>query len=96
MKYNININQVAMLENDITVNQYAILDVISVAPTWTKPININDEVYFWIARQKIAEELKAFDLKADTIYRHIKKLAELGFIDHIKSGKKDYPVGKIA
>lgn len=89
MKYNITINQPLMIEYDLNITQWCILDVISVAPSWCEPVTKEDEVYFWVARQKIAEELKALDLKADTIYRNIKKLVELGFLDYEKLGKKD-------
>lgn len=89
MKYNITINQPLMIENNLNISQWCILDIISIAPTWCDAIIKDKEVYYWIARQKIAEELKALDLKPDTIYRYIKQLAELGFIEHIKDGKKD-------
>jgi DNA-binding transcriptional ArsR family regulator len=89
MKYNININQVAMKEHGISLSQWIILDVLSVASTWSEAIIVNDIVYYWVARQKIAEEIITIGLKPDTIYRHIKKLAELGFIDYVKQGKKD-------
>ena len=89
MKYNITINQPKMIENDLNITQWCILDVISVAPTWSEPITKDGQIYFWIARQKIAEELKGLDLKPDTIYRNIKKLVELGFLEYVKLGKKD-------
>lgn len=89
MKFNITLNQPLMIENNLNVSQWCILDIISVAPTWCEVIVVNNEVYYWVARQKIAEELYALDLKADTIYRYIKKLNELGFIEYIKQGKKD-------
>lgn len=89
MKYNITINQPKMIEYNLNMTQWCILDVISVAPTWSEPITKDGEIYFWIARQKIAEELRGLDLKPDTIYRNIVKLTELGFLDYTKLGKKD-------
>ena len=89
MKYNITLNQPLMIENKLNVSQWCILDVISVAPIWCEAVQKDNEVYYWVARQKISEELKALDLKSDTIYRYIKQLVELGFINHIKDGKKD-------
>lgn len=89
MKYNITINQHKMIEHDLNITQWCVLDVISVAPTWSEPITKDGQIYFWIARQKIAEELRGLDLKPDTIYRNIKKLVELGFLDYEKLGKKD-------
>ena len=89
MKFNINLNQPLMIEHNLNVTLWCVLDVISVAPTWCDPVIKGKEIYFWIARQKIAEELKSLDLKPDTIYRNIKKLVELGFLEHEKLGKKD-------
>ncbi len=89
MKYNIVINQKAIMENNLSIIEYAILDVISTAPTWCTDITINNIVYYWIARQKLAEELKSFNLKPDTVYRHLKKLTEKGFLNYTKHGKKD-------
>lgn len=89
MKYNITLNQPLMIENKLNVSQWCILDVISVAPIWCEAVQKDNEVYYWVARQKISEQLKALDLKSDTIYRYIKQLVELGFINHIKDGKKD-------
>ena len=89
MKYNITLNQPLMIENKLNISQWCILDVISVAPIWCEAVQKDNEVYYWVARQKISDELKALDLKSDTIYRYIKQLVELGFINHIKDGKKD-------
>lgn len=89
MKYNISLNQPKMIEFNLSVNQWCILDVISVAPAWCDPVLKDNEVYYWMARQKIAEELKSLNLKPDTIYRHVKNLVSLNFLEYEKSGKKD-------
>lgn len=89
MKYNINLNLLKMQEHNLNVNQWCILDIISVAPTWCEIIMFRETPYFWISRTKILEELKALDLKEDTIYRHLKSLKELGFIEYEKDHKKD-------
>lgn len=89
MKYTITLRQQAMIDNKLNATQFAILDVISIAPLWASDIVIGKEVYFWTARQKIAEELKAFSLESDTVYRHLINLSKSGFIDFKKLGKKD-------
>ena len=89
MKYNITLNQPKMIEHSLNVSQWCILDVLSVAPTWCEIVNFNNINYFWVARQKISQELEAFDFKSDTIFRYLKQLKELGFIDYEKDGKKD-------
>lgn len=89
MKYDITLKQQAMIDHKLNVTQFAILDVIATAPTWADCIVVNKEVYYWTSRTMIVEELKAFDLKFDTVYRHLMKLAANGFIDFKKIGKKD-------
>lgn len=78
-----------MQEHNLNVNQWCILDIISVASTWCEIVMFKETPYFWISRTKILEELKALDLKEDTIYRHLKSLKELGFIEYEKDYKKD-------
>jgi len=78
-----------MIEHSLSITEYAIIDVLAIAPTWCKPEIINNDVYYWVARQKLSDELKAFNLKPDTVYRHFKNLCERGFIDYEKVGKKD-------
>jgi len=90
VKYSININQKQALELGIkNINQVAIFDLLCGAATWARTQVIDDVVYYWVARQTIANELPILNLKADTIYRHLKSLAEIGVIEHVKSGKKD-------
>ena len=89
MKFNITLNLLKMQEHNLNVNQWCILDIISVAPTWCEIVMYRENPYFWISRTKILEELKALDLKEDTIYRHLKTLKELGFIEYEKDHKKD-------
>ena len=89
MKYNINLNLLKMQEHGLNVNQWCILDIISTASTWCEIFTYRENHYYWVSKNKICEELKALDLKADTIYRHLKLLSELGFIDYVKDGKKD-------
>lgn len=99
MKYTITLTQQVIIDNQLNITQFAILEVISNAPTWANNAIIDKEVYFWTARQKIIEELRAFNLKPDTVYRHLINLSKRGFIDYKKLGKKDYtrltPRGKL-
>src|SRR5574344_1267210 len=92
MKYNINLNLLKMQEYGLNVNQWCILDIISTASTWCEIFTYKENHYYWVSKNKICEELKALDLKVDTIYRHLKLLSELGFIDYVKDGKKDLVV----
>ena len=90
MKYTLTVNQKQALQLGITnINQAIILGLIADAHSWAEPEIIDGEVYYWTARQKIAEELEILNLKPDSVYRHLKSLEKLGLIDYIKSGKKD-------
>lgn len=90
MKYDIHVNQQQLRELGIrNVNQAHILDLLTSVSSWATEIIIDGKVYYWVARQKIADELWILNLKPDTIYRHLKKLVEYGLIDYIKQGKKD-------
>ena len=91
MKYTLLINQKQAISLNLTnINQLFILDIISTAPTWAKTkILENNEVYYWVARQKIIEELPILNLKSDSVYRHLKRLKANGFIDYEKKNKKD-------
>ena len=70
------------------INKAIVFDLLTKASSWANPEVTSDGVYYWVARQKIAEELPILDLKDDTIYRHLKNLATLNLIDYIKLGKK--------
>jgi len=90
MKYTLTINQKQALELGLTnVSQSVILGLIADAHSWAENEIIDGVVYFWTARQKIADELPLLDLKSDSVYRHLKSLEKLGLIDYIKLGKKD-------
>ena len=89
MRYTHSINAVKCLEWDINLAQGALIDLINQASSWAKPHVIDDEVYYWISRNKIIDEIPVAYSKADTVYRSIKSLAEKGIINHVKSGKRD-------
>lgn len=71
------------------INQAIVLDLLLNASSWAEPVVYEDEVYYWVARQAVCSQLPFLKLKPDTVYRHYKKLLELGLIDYIKVGKKD-------
>jgi len=90
MKYQIHVDQRRAIALGIqNINQALIFDLLTGLSTWARSEVINGSVYFWVSRQKIADELELLNLKADTVYRHLKALADLGLINFIKSGKKD-------
>lgn len=90
MLYSISINQKQAVALGISnVNQVFILDLIAKSPSWAKAVSVGDEVYYWLSRNQIVEQLPLLGIKPDTAYRHLKSLAENGFIEYLKQGKKD-------
>lgn len=90
MKYTLLVNQQKALELGISnINQAHILDLLMSCSTWAEVVLVDGEVYYWVARQRICEELPILGIKPDTAYRHLKKLADLGLIEYRKSGKRD-------
>ncbi|NOR57201.1 MAG: hypothetical protein GQ474_01610 [Sulfurimonas sp.] len=90
MKNNLHLDQVALKAFNIrNVNQAHILDLLTTVHCWADEMINDNKVYYWVARSVICEELWILDIKSDTAYRHLKKLADMGFIDYIKIGKKD-------
>jgi ribosomal protein S7 len=71
------------------IQQAIIFDLLSMASTWAKPEIINNQHFYWVARQHISRELPFLKLKLDSIYRHLKHLDKIGLIVYKKSGKKD-------
>ena len=78
-----------MIKYDLNMTKWCILDILSVAPTWSDVIVVDNKPFYHVSRNKIVEELKALDLKPDTVYRYLKELAENGFILYIKKEGKD-------
>lgn len=89
MKYTITLNQPLMIKYNLNMTKWCMLDILSIAPTWSDVIVVDNKPYYHISRNKIADELKALDLKPDTVYRYLKELTENGFILYIKKDGKD-------
>jgi len=90
MRWTLNVNQKQSLYLGIkNINQSIILGLICECHSWAEAILIDGQVFYWTSRQSFAKELPLLDLKADTIYRHLKTLEQLGLIEYKKDGKKD-------
>jgi DNA-binding transcriptional ArsR family regulator len=71
------------------ITQGLIFDFLTGVAVWANPEQIDGETYYWVARSYIATQLACLQLKPDTIYRHLRALADLGLIVYRKKGKKD-------
>lgn len=89
MRYTIHINAVKCQEWGLNLNQGALFDLLNQASSWAKPVVIDNEVYYWISRNMIIDEIPLAYSKPDTVYRAFKDLSEKGLIVHVKQGQKD-------
>ncbi len=89
MRYTTHINNSKCLEWGLNANQGALFDLLNQASSWAKPLTIDGEVFFWVARQKVIEELPLFYAKEDTVYRHFLALTQKELIEYKKIGEKD-------
>ena len=90
MRYSLYINQPVAIELGMENTTEAIIfDYLIIAPTWAETMIINEQVYYWVARQKICKEHELLHIQPKTVYRYFKKLHEKGLIDYKKLGKKD-------
>lgn len=90
LKFYVGFNQLKAKEFGLqNVNQAHVFDLLFSASAWASPVTLAGELFYWVDRRKICDELEFFDLKPDTVFRHLKGLASLGLIDYQKSGRRD-------
>lgn len=89
MKRSSFINNDKCLEWGINATQGALFDLLVSLSTWAEEIVIDGMVFYWVAREKVCQELPLYYSKADTVYRHLKDLQKRGLIDYAKVGDKD-------
>ncbi len=96
MKYTITIDQRRSVEWGLNLSDASVFALYTLAPTWATHEVIDGEVFYFVSRTKVAEELPILagkvdskGPKADTIYRINKKLHELGVIIYRRINKKD-------
>ena len=89
MRYTILINAVKCQEWDLTLSQGALFDLLNQAHTWAKHMDVNGELFFWVSRNMIINEIPLAYSKPDTVYRAFKTLSDKGLIVHAKRGQKD-------
>lgn len=96
MKYTITIDQKRAIEWGLNLSDASVFSLYTQAPTWATPEVINGEVYYFVSRNKVAEELpilagksKSARPASDTIYRINKKLAKIGVLVYKRIGRKD-------
>jgi uncharacterized phage protein (TIGR02220 family) len=105
IKWNIRINQRAIIENDIKINmkEAVIFDFIFdfIGSDNAEKLFIGGEVYHWIAYQHIIDSLPLLDISnKNIIARHMKILVEQQMLDKIickeKGNKTYFKIGTMA
>jgi len=89
MRYTLSVNQSKCQEWGINLAQGALFDLLNQASSWAETANVDDEVYYWVSRNKVLDEIPLAYNKADTVYRSLKVLEQKGLIHYTKQGKKD-------
>lgn len=89
MRYHGRINYVKCHEWGLNVAQGALFDLLNESSSWAKTHIIGNEVYYWVSRNKVLDELPVVYKKSDTVYRNLKVLADKELIVYIKEGVKD-------
>ena len=90
MRYVVMINQSKCLAHGITAAEGALMDLFNQLASWADEQLIENEVYYFLSRSKVIEEIPFFYAKPDTVYRAFVKLKKKKLIKYTKVGKRDY------
>lgn len=81
MQFTLTINQVKALEWGLNSQQALLFSFVYGCPSWAKPMQTPDGIYFALSKSKITDELPLLTGKPDTAYRMLKALEEVGLIE---------------
>ena len=92
MKYNINVNQLAIVKSGVDIDIYdaVIIDFLvefSKSDSIVK-INENGIEFYWFSYDKIIDDLPVLKLKKDSVYRRMKRLCDIGLLIQNPDAKK--------
>lgn len=89
MRFNTYINNQKAIEWGLNANQAALFDLLNQSSSWAEDVTIDGQVFYWVSRNRVIEELPLFYSKNDTVYRHFVELDKKGLISYQKQGEKD-------
>lgn len=89
MRFTSYINNQKCLEWGLNANQGALFDLLNQVSSWADTISVNGNVFYWVSRNAVIDELPLFYSKSDTVYRHFVELSKKGLIEYQKQGEKD-------
>lgn len=90
MRYTVFINQKRALEWGMSLQEAFVYAFLYELPSWAETLTIGNQIYYFAARQMVAEQIPLLSKKTDTVYRYFKKLEGLGLIELIRVGNRDY------
>lgn len=89
MQYNSYVDNSFCLKHELNITQGALFDLFTRLHSWSQEVIINNEVFWFISRTKVLDELPLAYTKTDTVYRHFKLFNEKGLIEYKKYQGKD-------
>lgn len=89
MRYVVTINQQRSCELGINYKEAVLLALFNELSSWADNIVIDGEVFYFLSRNKVIEELPLFFKRPDTVYRYYNNLHSLGLIEFKKKGLRD-------
>ncbi|WP_261840975.1 DnaT-like ssDNA-binding domain-containing protein [Aliamphritea ceti] len=90
MQYSLFINQVRMVEWELNLQQAVLFGFLYELPSWSDSKPIKGQLFYWISKEKIAEELPAISPKPDTIKRYMATLEKQGLIERAVVNNRVY------
>lgn len=89
MNYSIHIDQINSAAWGLNLTEAGAFAYLYTVPTWADPVTIKGEIFYFVARQKMCQDIPLVVSKEDTAYRILKSLFEKGVIKYVKFGMKD-------
>ncbi|WP_271270249.1 DnaT-like ssDNA-binding domain-containing protein [Aliamphritea hakodatensis] len=90
MQYSLFLNQVRMVEWSLNLQQAVLFSFLYELPSWCESKQIDGKAFYWISKEKVAEELPAISPKPDTIKRYMASLEKLGVIERVVISNKTH------
>ncbi len=91
MKYTLTVNQKIVIDggHNIDISDSAILETMRAMQGATGIVKIihNNIDFYWMAHQKLCDELPILRIKKDSMYRRIKKLIDKGYVNQHPQNK---------
>lgn len=90
MTYNIQIDQLFAVENDLTLTQVSTLSAFATLPLWADTVAIDGHVWYKYSEEKMCEDFPLLFGCTKRCYKNIAELANAGFVELTKLGRIKY------